>query len=207
MLRMRSRRAVGFIEPCLPSPAKQPPAGPNWLHETKHDGFRNRSGRLAHWLKIKNPAAPAVTRPKRIGAADPWPRPLPAPRGLSRIGAALAVKNNTAQKLADVYFEDELSRGSAAKLLKVPTTATKAASTAATATAIKAAGAGRQQPHHQSRGHRGRRQSHHLWVQRCGSVQSSGWSDTTTQSPGGTGGVGTRIDRRTCNRHGEIFKF
>ncbi len=79
MLRMRSRRAVGFIEPCLPSPAKQPPAGPDWLHEIKHDGFRNRSGRVAHWLKIKNPAAPAVTRLKRIGAADPWPRPLPAP--------------------------------------------------------------------------------------------------------------------------------
>jgi ATP-dependent DNA ligase len=24
----------------LPSPAKQPPNGPNWLHEIKHDGFR-----------------------------------------------------------------------------------------------------------------------------------------------------------------------
>ena len=29
-----------FIEPCLPSPAKQPPVGPGWLHEIKHDGFR-----------------------------------------------------------------------------------------------------------------------------------------------------------------------
>ncbi len=40
MLQMRSRSVVRFIEPCLPSPAKHPPAGPNWLHEIKHDGFR-----------------------------------------------------------------------------------------------------------------------------------------------------------------------
>jgi ATP-dependent DNA ligase len=29
-----------FCEPCLPSPAAKPPAGPGWLHEIKHDGFR-----------------------------------------------------------------------------------------------------------------------------------------------------------------------
>ena len=40
MLRTRSRSSVGFVEPCLPSPAERPPAGPNWLHEIKHDGFR-----------------------------------------------------------------------------------------------------------------------------------------------------------------------
>ena len=28
------------FEPCLPRPAKQPPAGPDWIHEIKHDGFR-----------------------------------------------------------------------------------------------------------------------------------------------------------------------
>ena len=26
--------------PCLPRPAKDPPAGPGWIHEIKHDGFR-----------------------------------------------------------------------------------------------------------------------------------------------------------------------
>jgi bifunctional non-homologous end joining protein LigD len=36
----RSGRAIGLIEPCLPTPAKAPPAGPDWLHEIKHDGFR-----------------------------------------------------------------------------------------------------------------------------------------------------------------------
>jgi bifunctional non-homologous end joining protein LigD len=30
----------GFIEPCLPSPTKRPPSGPNWVHEIKHDGYR-----------------------------------------------------------------------------------------------------------------------------------------------------------------------
>ena len=28
------------IEPCLPSPGEQPPTGPGWLHEIKHDGYR-----------------------------------------------------------------------------------------------------------------------------------------------------------------------
>jgi len=36
----RSGRTGRLIEPCLPSPAKAPPSGPDWLHEVKHDGFR-----------------------------------------------------------------------------------------------------------------------------------------------------------------------
>jgi bifunctional non-homologous end joining protein LigD len=28
------------LEPCLPRPAKEPPSGPDWIHEIKHDGFR-----------------------------------------------------------------------------------------------------------------------------------------------------------------------
>ena len=35
-----SRRPVGFIEPCIPTRAYKPPAGPQWLHEIKHDGYR-----------------------------------------------------------------------------------------------------------------------------------------------------------------------
>jgi bifunctional non-homologous end joining protein LigD len=41
--RMRKRLTAdraSFIEPCLPSPAANPPAGPNWIHEIKHDGYR-----------------------------------------------------------------------------------------------------------------------------------------------------------------------
>jgi ATP-dependent DNA ligase len=32
--------AHGFIPPCLPTKAPQPPSGTLWLHEIKHDGFR-----------------------------------------------------------------------------------------------------------------------------------------------------------------------
>ena len=31
---------AGFIAPCLPSSALQPPNGEDWVHEIKHDGFR-----------------------------------------------------------------------------------------------------------------------------------------------------------------------
>jgi ATP-dependent DNA ligase len=34
------RRPVGFIEPCIPTRAEAPPAGPQWIHEIKHDGYR-----------------------------------------------------------------------------------------------------------------------------------------------------------------------
>ena len=33
-------RKLAPIRPCLPRPAKEPPAGPGWIHEIKHDGFR-----------------------------------------------------------------------------------------------------------------------------------------------------------------------
>jgi bifunctional non-homologous end joining protein LigD len=39
-LRERTRLGSGIIEPCLPSPAKAPPSGSDWIHEIKHDGFR-----------------------------------------------------------------------------------------------------------------------------------------------------------------------
>jgi bifunctional non-homologous end joining protein LigD len=41
--RMRKRlsaKRASFIEPCLPCPADKPPAGSNWIHEIKHDGYR-----------------------------------------------------------------------------------------------------------------------------------------------------------------------
>lgn len=37
---MALRRPSGFIEPCLPSKVAQPPSGPLWVHEIKHDGYR-----------------------------------------------------------------------------------------------------------------------------------------------------------------------
>ena len=38
--RVRIPPRYTFIEPCLPSTADHPPAGPNWIHEIKHDGYR-----------------------------------------------------------------------------------------------------------------------------------------------------------------------
>jgi bifunctional non-homologous end joining protein LigD len=39
-LRRRLKRRESSFEPCLPRPAKLPPAGEGWIHEIKHDGFR-----------------------------------------------------------------------------------------------------------------------------------------------------------------------
>jgi ATP-dependent DNA ligase len=33
-------RPNGFIEPCIPTRAAEPPTGPDWIHEIKHDGYR-----------------------------------------------------------------------------------------------------------------------------------------------------------------------
>jgi bifunctional non-homologous end joining protein LigD len=38
-LQRRVRRTASFA-PCLPRSAKEPPSGPGWIHEIKHDGFR-----------------------------------------------------------------------------------------------------------------------------------------------------------------------
>ena len=52
MLRERSLRLSGTIEPCLPRPAKKPPSGPGWLHEIKHDGFRIIARRDARGVRL-----------------------------------------------------------------------------------------------------------------------------------------------------------
>jgi bifunctional non-homologous end joining protein LigD len=32
--------AIDFVPPCIPTRAAKPPAGPDWVHEIKHDGYR-----------------------------------------------------------------------------------------------------------------------------------------------------------------------
>jgi ATP-dependent DNA ligase len=49
----RSPRAGGLIGPCLPSPAKAPPSGPDWLHEIEHDGFRIMARRDAKGVRLR----------------------------------------------------------------------------------------------------------------------------------------------------------
>jgi len=33
-----------FVPPCIPTAAVKPPAGPDWVHKIKHDGYRLQSG-------------------------------------------------------------------------------------------------------------------------------------------------------------------
>ena len=40
------------LEPCLPRPTKEPPAGPGWIHEIKHDGFRILARRDAKGVRL-----------------------------------------------------------------------------------------------------------------------------------------------------------
>jgi ATP-dependent DNA ligase len=48
----RTSRAGGLVGPCLPSPAKAPPGGPDWLHEIKHGGFRLMARRDAKGVRL-----------------------------------------------------------------------------------------------------------------------------------------------------------
>ena len=36
----RPAKRPGMIEPCIPTRASKPPAGPQWIHEIKHEGYR-----------------------------------------------------------------------------------------------------------------------------------------------------------------------
>jgi bifunctional non-homologous end joining protein LigD len=51
-LRCRLNRRETSFEPCLPRPAKQPPAGAGWIHEIKHDGFRILAWRTSHGVRL-----------------------------------------------------------------------------------------------------------------------------------------------------------
>jgi bifunctional non-homologous end joining protein LigD len=43
---------AGFIAPCLPTSAPQPPCGALWLHEIKHDGFRGIARKNGQRVKL-----------------------------------------------------------------------------------------------------------------------------------------------------------
>src|ERR1041385_3780205 len=56
MTEMRSRLTVveasKKILPCLPTTAAQPPSGPGWIHEIKHDGYRMMLRRDAAGIRL-----------------------------------------------------------------------------------------------------------------------------------------------------------
>ena len=79
----RSAPPSGFIEPCLPSPGEQPPTGPDWVHEIKHNGYRLMARRdpIKIRLLTRNGydwggfrTAPATTASSIAMATTQWPR-------------------------------------------------------------------------------------------------------------------------------------
>ena len=61
-----------FIHPCQPTVAKEPPSGPGWAHELKHDGHRLqihvRDGRVRlYTMNGIGPSAIPVSWRKRLG--------------------------------------------------------------------------------------------------------------------------------------------
>jgi len=44
----------GFIPPCLPTKAKEPPRGDAWVHEIKHDGFRIIARKDGDRVRLRN---------------------------------------------------------------------------------------------------------------------------------------------------------
>ena len=64
----------GFIEPCLPTPAKQCKSGPAWVHEIKHDGYRMIARRTGDRVRL-------YTR-RGFNWADRYPRIVEALRSL-----------------------------------------------------------------------------------------------------------------------------
>lgn len=50
--RLRAERSSVRFEPCLPRLAQRPPAGTDWIHEIKHDGFRILAHRDAAGVRL-----------------------------------------------------------------------------------------------------------------------------------------------------------
>src|SRR5271156_2896546 len=85
--RLRADRAPPRYEPCLPRPAKEPPAGPGWIHEIKHDGFRivaHRDGDRVRRVTANCELASSASgcRPRRGFWRNGSDGPLP-PRAMS----------------------------------------------------------------------------------------------------------------------------
>ena len=61
-----------FIEPCLPSTADQPPSGPEWIHEIKHDGYRLMARRdpVGIWLLTRRGNDWSERFPRVVEAVD-----------------------------------------------------------------------------------------------------------------------------------------
>ena len=50
--RLRVKQPLPRFDPCLPRPALVPPAGPGWIYEIKHDGFRILAHRRGRAVRV-----------------------------------------------------------------------------------------------------------------------------------------------------------
>jgi bifunctional non-homologous end joining protein LigD len=50
--RVSAEGSLPTFDPCLPRPALTPPAGPGWIHEIKHDGFRILAHRQSRRVRL-----------------------------------------------------------------------------------------------------------------------------------------------------------
>jgi bifunctional non-homologous end joining protein LigD len=50
--RLRAEKSLKRFEPCLPRPTAEPPSGPGWIHEIKHDGFRILAHRQGRTIRL-----------------------------------------------------------------------------------------------------------------------------------------------------------
>ena len=50
--RVSAEHSQPRFEPCLPRPAEEPPTGPGWIHEIKHDGFRILAQRRGRSVRL-----------------------------------------------------------------------------------------------------------------------------------------------------------
>ena len=68
--------AAGFIPPCLPIKAPQPPSGDTWVHEIKHDGFRVIARKDGDRVRLySRPATTTLSQRKRLIGTAPKSRP------------------------------------------------------------------------------------------------------------------------------------
>ena len=74
-LRAFSAPPIGFILPCQPILVTHPPAGPDWLHEMKHDGYRivarKEGERVTLWTRYGAVSPTGCRRSRRRSAACP----------------------------------------------------------------------------------------------------------------------------------------
>jgi ATP-dependent DNA ligase len=52
MLTSDTARQNGYVPPCIPTRAPKPPAGPGWVHEIKHDGYRLQVRRVGDQVRL-----------------------------------------------------------------------------------------------------------------------------------------------------------